>query len=280
MDMWHRSELKANAKAALKHYYWMGFAVCLLYGVMINVAQIGNYLYQFYTGFMEGLRSSGALIPTFLVALEGPVAILALFLMCLGLVFVFLVGLPLQVGLCRFFMESRQFKSSFTTLFWAFRKGRYGKCLKTTFVSTMIILAWTLIPVLPGSIIMAVLEVPFFILFPVTLLLCIPGMVKSYELYLVNYLVAENPDLDSARARRLSRQIINGDKWNLFVLGLSFIGWILLGILTCGIGLFFLEPYLYATYAEFYALMRAKAFARGFATEQELIGFHPDRTKF
>ena len=57
------------------------------------------------------------------------------------------------------------------------------------------------------------------------------------------------------------------------MLELSFIGWYLLCMLTLGIGLFFLNPYIQATFAEFYAAMRAKALAQGLATTDELGGF-------
>ena len=51
----------------------------------------------------------------------------------------------------------------------------------------------------------------------------------------------------------------DGQKWEIFVLQLSFLGWILLGSLLCGIGLFFVEPYVQATYAELYAKLRDRA---------------------
>ena len=64
-----------------------------------------------------------------------------------------------------------------------------------------------------------------------------------------------------------------GEKLHYFVLELSFIGWNLLCILTFGIGFFFLAPYQSATFAEFYAAMRAKALSMGMTTTQELGGF-------
>ena len=49
---------------------------------------------------------------------------------------------------------------------------------------------------------------------------------------------------------RLSKEMMDGQKWNAFVLGLSFLGWQLLGTLLCGIGTFFVQPYVDATFAE------------------------------
>jgi len=72
---------------------------------------------------------------------------------------------------------------------------------------------------------------------------------------------------------QLSKDIMDGEKFHYFVLGLSFAGWILLCMFTLGIGYFFLEPYRQATNAEFYAAMRSKALAQGLTTIEELGGF-------
>ena len=49
---------------------------------------------------------------------------------------------------------------------------------------------------------------------------------------------------------------MNGNKWRLFKLEFSFIGWFVLCILTLGIGIFFLIPYLNAAMAEFYVELK------------------------
>ena len=50
----------------------------------------------------------------------------------------------------------------------------------------------------------------------------------------------------------MSKEMMKGNKLNYFALNLSFIGWALLAMLTFGIGLFFLLPYINAALAEFY----------------------------
>ena len=87
------------------------------------------------------------------------------------------------------------------------------------------------------------------------------------------YLLAENPYMSATRAMELSKEMMEGEKWNFFILKLSFFGWLLLCMFTFGIGGFFLEPYMQATYAEFYAAMRSKALAMGMTTTDELGGF-------
>ena len=79
--------------------------------------------------------------------------------------------------------------------------------------------------------------------------------------------------MSTSRAMELSREMMYGEKFHFFLLELSFLGWALLCVLTLGIGTYFLSSYLSATYAEFYAAMRAKALAQGLSTTQELGGF-------
>lgn len=106
-----------------------------------------------------------------------------------------------------------------------------------------------------------------------TLLFVVPGIYWDYCYALVPYLLAENPYMTTTRAMQLSKDIMDGEKFHYFVLGLSFAGWILLCMFTLGIGYFFLEPYRQATDAEFYAAMRNKALAQGLTTTEELGGF-------
>lgn len=81
-----------------------------------------------------------------------------------------------------------------------------------------------------------------------SLLFVIPGLIKKYEYLMMPYLLANNPDMDTNEAFRISRQMMMGNKWNAFVLDLSFIGWYLLNAITAGIfGIFFTNPYKYQT---------------------------------
>lgn len=84
------------------------------------------------------------------------------------------------------------------------------------------------------------------------LLLIVPGIIKSYEYYMVPYLVAEYPEMDRKEIFALSKQMMTGYKFDTFVLELSFIGWFLLGVLACGIGTLFVTPYYEATKAQLY----------------------------
>ncbi|MGN0684848.1 DUF975 family protein [Subdoligranulum variabile] len=157
------------------------------------------------------------------------------------------IASPIVVGRCRYFMESRQSPSPFSTVFSVFQTP-YLNVVKVSFLTGLKIFAGMF-------------------------LLLIPGIYWSYCYALVPYLLAENPYLTTTRAMELSKEMMYGEKLHYFVLELSFIGWNLLCILTFGIGFFFLAPYQSATFAEFYAAMRAKALSMGMTTTQELGGF-------
>ena len=89
------------------------------------------------------------------------------------------------------------------------------------------------------------------------LLFIIPGIVKSYEYMMIPYLLAEHPEMTRQEAFAESKQMMDGNKWDAFVLDLSFIGWTLLGVCTFGILLvFYVEPYIYLTRAELYHAKR------------------------
>lgn len=84
------------------------------------------------------------------------------------------------------------------------------------------------------------------------LLLYIPGIVKTYSYAMTPYLLVDRPELSTREAIHESRRMMNGRKWQLFCLHLSFIGWMLLSILTLGIGLLWLAPYMSGAQAAFY----------------------------
>lgn len=90
-----------------------------------------------------------------------------------------------------------------------------------------------------------------------TLLLIVPGVVKSFAYALTPYILADNPEISVNQAINLSSRMMEGHKFDLFWLMLSFIGWILIGILTLGVGYLWLVPYMYTTIAAFYQDVKA-----------------------
>ena len=85
-----------------------------------------------------------------------------------------------------------------------------------------------------------------------SLLFVIPGIVKTFSYAMTPFILADNPNLTANQAITRSRELMDGHKWELFVLSLTFIGWEILGTLTFGIGLLWVTPYKNAAYAAFY----------------------------
>ena len=86
-----------------------------------------------------------------------------------------------------------------------------------------------------------------------TLLFIIPGIVASYSYAMTPYILADNPELSPSEAIEMSKEMMRGNKWRLFCLSFSFIGWDLLcAMLTFNIGNLWLNPYKMAARADFY----------------------------
>lgn len=85
-----------------------------------------------------------------------------------------------------------------------------------------------------------------------TLLLIIPGIIASYSYAMTEYILAEHPELTAGEAIAASKEMMYGNRWRLFCLQLSFIGWVILCALTLGIGNLWLNPYQNVAEAAFY----------------------------
>lgn len=89
-----------------------------------------------------------------------------------------------------------------------------------------------------------------------SLLFIIPGIIKGLSYSMSMYILAENKGMSARECIERSKQMTEGHKMELFILGLSFFGWALLGALTLGILYIWLTPYMQATYANAYNLLR------------------------
>lgn len=241
--MWTREQLKTNAKGRLSYFFWPAFLACLLSGILTGGAQSISTGLQTRFQLQYQVSSLEQLPPEAYSLLLGETTVVGL----VGILLAIFVGNVVAVGLCRFFMEGREHPVSFSALFSAFRVN-YGNVVKTQLLTNLSVFLWSL-------------------------LFVVPGIIKSYQYCMVPYLLSENPHMDAARAKELSRWMTDGEKMDIFVLELSFIGWSLLCALTCGLGYLFLAPYIQATFAELYEALREKALAYGTASPQELPGF-------
>lgn len=161
------------------------------------------------------------------------IAAVALLAGIAGLALQILVMNPLEIGIRRYFMEDLYAPCELDRLTYGFRVN-YVNGVVIMLLRTVYIILWSL-------------------------LLVIPGIIKTYEYRMIPYLLAENPDLTREEAFALSKQMMTGVKWNAFVLDLSFIGWAILSLFTLGlVGIFYGNPYKGLTDAALYMALREK----------------------
>ena len=98
-----------------------------------------------------------------------------------------------------------------------------------------------------------------------SLLLLVPGIIKSLAYSQANYILkdmqAAGTNIGATDAITASRQLMDGHKWEYFVLQLSFLGWAILATLTFGIGYLWLLPYIQATNAAYYRNLAGDQFS-------------------
>ena len=85
-----------------------------------------------------------------------------------------------------------------------------------------------------------------------SLLFVIPGIIATYRYAMMPFLMAEFPDLGALDAMRESKRLMQGNKWRLFCLEMSFLGWAFLCMFTLGIGMLWLLPYMASARTAFY----------------------------
>jgi uncharacterized membrane protein len=76
--------------------------------------------------------------------------------------------------------------------------------------------------------------------------------IAYYRYAMSDYILAENPEMSPSDALAESKRMMHGNKWRLFCLELSFIGWGILCLCTCGIGFLWLSPYMFQAEAAMY----------------------------
>lgn len=145
-----------------------------------------------------------------------------------------LLALPLSWGLTVSLLRNHREESvDLENLFDGFRGGRYTRVFCALFLVNLFTFLWTL-------------------------LLIIPGIIKAFSYALTPYIIMDEPELTAKQAIARSCEIMQGRRWKLFCLYLSFIGWGILCLLTFGIGFLWLVPYMNASVAAFYEDARAE----------------------
>ena len=142
-----------------------------------------------------------------------------------GVLGLFIAG-PMSVGICMFtLILSRDENARLEQIFEGFKN--YGTVLGAYLLMVVFIFLWAL-------------------------LLIIPGIIAAIAYSQTFYILAEDDTIGSMDALRKSKEMMDGYKWKYFCLGLRFIGWAMLCVLTLGIGFLWLSPYIQVSYAKFY----------------------------
>lgn len=83
-------------------------------------------------------------------------------------------------------------------------------------------------------------------------------LILSLNYTLTTYIAYDNPNMSSLEVVNESKRMMQGNRWKIFVLSLSFIGWIILTVCTLGIGYFWLLPYMQVSSICFYESLIGK----------------------
>lgn len=237
--MWTHAELKERARLAFMKNRWQCILVTFLMTCITVIAEISE---KAQNGLNERLAVNGTSTISSIVGSTLNVRTLSLVggaLTFFSIVCIFLsifVGNVLQVGGKSFFVRNQTAQPGVRDMLEVFESGHYTNIVTTMFLKDIYIYLWSL-------------------------LLIIPGIIKSYEYFMVPYILADQPEIDTKDAFALSKQMMDGQKMNTFILELSFFGWYILSALTFGIlGIFYVNPYIESTLAELYTVLKQKEY--------------------
>ena len=216
--MWNRQQVKEQAKQIMKRNYWKMFVVTLIASILTGEKTTIIERVQDFTSNNLSYDSQPIFYSFISVA------------SILGILYTIFIGNVIVVGKNGYFTKNHDKNPELGEIFSGF-KGNYLNVVKIMFLMDLKTLLWLL-------------------------LLIVPGVIKAYEYSMIPYLLAENPNLSADEAFSLSKQMTTGQKMDLFVLDLSFLGWIILGLICCGIGILFVLPYPEATRAEVYLILK------------------------
>ncbi|MFT5874343.1 MAG: hypothetical protein ACI8WT_003304 [Clostridium sp.] len=252
--MWSRELLKNKAKEVLRVSYWKAFLVSLIVAFIggrdnnsINLNwNSGNH--TSLHGFTPFSKNITVLFPFLLSITIGLVIIIFLF----ALTFRIFLGYTIEVGGKRYFVQSAQGNIDLNYIGYGFGNGKYSDIIITMLWRDILNFLWFL-------------------------LLIIPGIIKSYAYRMVPYILSDNPSIGRDRAIELSTKMTDGQKMDMWVLDLSFIGWYILGTLLLLVGVLFVMPYENATKSELYLVLRQNALDQGLCSYKELKLSHLER---
>lgn len=210
------------------------------------------------------IASAATMIPSFIFPLlvivvptvAGRIAVLGIFFIIVAAIS--LILMVLYCGLIRLHLKfARGEQVSLSDLFYGFRARPHRIIL-----ASLLYFVLSFVCTIPGAIfsgittIVSIFSSFHAVLIFITVLLSIAGcvvlIIVGLHFAMTFVLYIDRPDMGTIEAFRTSGRLMKGNKGRLFYISLSFIGWMLLGILTCYIGLLWIIPYMIQTITEFY----------------------------
>ena len=162
---------------------------------------------------------------------EAVMSIVIIAMATIGMLIRVFITNPIQIGETRIYLESMNYKKTqITRIVYPFRKGRYMSSVRAMLLVGIYQNLWNLT--------------------------IIGGIIKKYSYKMVPYIIAENPGIKASDAIKMSRDMMNGHKFETFELDVSFIGWYILEYITLGLAGIYVTPYYTATYTQLYKELR------------------------
>ena len=211
------SELRAIARRNLEGTWGISVGVALVAAILggLIVGTGSNINFNFNEDTVRNLPPIFWTVLLPLVSLAGLLGIVS-----------FILGGTVELGYAKFLLKQYDRKElQFSDLFSQFE--RFGTGFAQQFLRVLFTTLWML-------------------------LFIIPGIVKGLSYAMTPFILEEHPEMTASEAIKASMRLMDGHKMDLFILGLTFIGWQILACLTMGIGFLFLNPYMNAAYAAFY----------------------------
>ena len=164
----------------------------------------------------------------------------------LSIAFSIFIANPLIVALRRYFIKARKKQSTkINVVLDIFRKDSWLRVAITMLLKDIFTFLW--------------------------FLTIVGGFIKMYEYAMIPYIIGDNPKIKWKEAFKLSKQMMKGNKWKLFVLDLSFIGWEILSLFTFGLlNIFYVNPYKVATNVELYEVLKKEVIENKYECYEEL----------
>lgn len=250
--MLYAADFRQKAREALEGNWGKAIGVGFVASLLgAGITSGGGSGAGFDSGSVESISDLNGVIPT-----EFQVAYLAVlsFFGFISLAFTllhFVVGGAATLGYAKFNLNMVDKKeSSFADLFSEFH--RFGAGFMMQLLRGIYTVLWTM-------------------------LFIIPGIYASYGYAMAAYVLLENPEMTANEAITESKKLMEGNRWRLFCLEFSFIGWSFLALLfTFGLGYIVLVPYMEASYAAFYREIKAEKYGRE-EKEETYEGFYNGR---